>query len=118
MPTVTAVDNTEHGHLYVEVDFGGGLVNDFIFVGLRTTSTGPATDKFGRWLTWDADKHPVTKTVDVHGQIRDAIRAFAAEAPHKGHRGDMRDHSIKLGGPDPHGVGKVAKALHGTKVTL
>jgi hypothetical protein len=101
---ITKVDSTIDGHLYVEVTFDGGLVNDFIFTGLRTKTIGPPTDKFGRWLTHDADQHPVEKTVDIPAAVRQAIETFAAEVPVKGHHGDMRDPTIILGGPDPHGV--------------
>lgn len=107
--TITDVASTEAGHLYVVVDFGNGLINDFIFVNVPKGGMGPATDKFGRWLTLDADQHPVWHDHDVSGMVLRAIANFEAEIETVGHHGDMRDLSIVLGGPDPQGLqGKIA----------
>jgi hypothetical protein len=99
---VTRIDTTSDGHLYVEVDFGT-CINDFIFVNVPKGGYGPATDKFGRWLTYDADEHPVWIEHDVEEMVLRAISNFEADIPTLGHRGDMRDSSFILGGPDPRG---------------
>src|ERR1017187_6582071 len=110
---VTAIDVTTEGHLYVEVEFDVGpkrlfhaqrhVINDFIFVNVPKGGYGPATDKFGRWLTYDADENPVWIEHDVEGMVLRAIRNFEAEIEPVGHHGDMRDPQYKLGGPDPRG---------------
>jgi hypothetical protein len=106
---VTRIDTTSQGHLYVEVDFGV-CVNDFIFVNVPTGGYGPATDKFGRWLTYDADQHPVWIEHDAEDMVLRAITAFQAEIPIKKHSGDMRDPQYTLGGLDPRGF--KAKLAH------
>ena len=98
---VTRVDITSEGHLYVEVDFGT-CVNDFVFVNVPEGGYGPETDKFGRWLTYDGD--PVWHDFDVAEMVMRAIEKFEAEIETLGHKGDMRDPSIVLGGPDPRGL--------------
>ena len=97
-----SVDITTEGHLYVEVDFGT-CINDFVFVNVPTGGYGPATDKFGRWLTYDADQHPVWIEHDVEGMVLRAIANFEAQVEELGHRGDMRDPNYVLGAPDPRG---------------
>jgi hypothetical protein len=90
--TVTAVDTTAKGGtypegcLYVVVDFGGGWVEDFITAGL-------------------------TADDDVLGTMRRIIEHHAEKAKHHGWSGDRRDPTIVLGGPDPHGLREMAKAL-------
>lgn len=86
--TITAVDMTAKGGtypegcLYVVVDFGGGWIEDFITAGL-------------------------TADDDVLGTVRQIIEHHAL----KGFSGDRRDPTIVLGGPDPHGLRDIAKAL-------
>jgi hypothetical protein len=102
--TITAVDTTAEGHLYVVVDFGDGWIEDFTFAGLRLTETHDVipTDEFGRWLTEDADEHlvPLTTDVDVLGIVRRTIEHHQA----KGFSGWRVDTSVVLGGPDPLGL--------------
>ena len=99
---IKAIDLTAEGSLYVLVDFGT-CINDFIFVNVPKGGYGPATDKFGRWLTYDADQHPVWIDHDVEEMVLRAISNFEADIPTLGHHGDMRDPSYVLGGPDPRG---------------
>ena len=108
---VTRIGSTQNGSLYVEVNFGG-CINDFIFTNLPAGGYGPATDAFGRWLTGDADKHPVFIPVDIPGIVLRVIQNFQNEMTTKGYSGDMRDHSIKLGGPDPRGLQKLVAGLN------
>jgi hypothetical protein len=100
---IRTIDTTQEGHLYVEVDFGS-VINDFIFINVPAGSYGPATDKFGRWLTYDADQHPVWTDFDVEEMVLRAIRSFEADIETLGHSGDMRDPQYVLGGPDPRGL--------------
>lgn len=77
---VTAVDTTAEGYLYLVVDYGDGWIEDHIFPDLR------ATDDWLRTVRWVIANHAV-----------------------RGHSGDRRDPNIVLGGPDPHGLKKLAR---------
>lgn len=99
--TITAIDSTTDGHLYVEVDFGT-CVNDFIFVNVPEDGYGIPTDEFGRWLTFEGTK--VFQEFDVPEMVQRAIASFEADIPERGHSGDMRDPSFILGGADPRGL--------------
>jgi hypothetical protein len=70
---ITQVDTTAEGHLYVVVEFDNGLIEDFVFANLPATAMLIPTDKFGRWLTYDADEHQVLDTDHVPKTVRRVI---------------------------------------------
>jgi hypothetical protein len=114
---ITQVDTTAEGHLYVVVEFDNGLIEDFVFANLPATAMWIPTDKFGRWLTEDADQHQILDTDHVPKEVRRAIANFAADIGPKGYSGDRRDLNYVLGGPD-HATKKAAMVLLGERGTL
>ena len=88
---ITAVDTTAEGHLYVVVDFGDGLIEDFVFVNLPA----PA----------------------VSETVRQAIADFAADIERLGYQGDRRDPNYMLGGTD-HATKRAAMVLLGEHGTI
>lgn len=114
---ITAVDTTAEGHLYVVVDFGDGLIEDFIFAGLPASAMVIPTDKYGRWLDYDSDQHRYEDTDHVPKTVRRVIANFAADIGPKGYKGDRRDPNYRLGGPETD-TKRAAMVLLGEKGTL
>ena len=115
--TITAVDTTAEGHLYVVVEFDGGLIEDFIFANLPASAWLIPTDKYGRWLDYDSDQHQFLDTDHVPKTVRRVIANFAADIEPKGYKGDRRDPNYRLGGPETD-TKRTAMVLLGERGTL